>query len=167
MRALLVVGTAVASRLWICSTLLKTDLLFTLPIQLDFLKHLVRLTATLKQGTEQQVAHATSLGGSRSGTASAATAAALAELRAALVQLEQQLHTLNTLGLEASQLCTALERAAAALEPWWALPEQLAKQQLEVAQVAATRSCAYLCCANVAAQGGPAAGQGVGSMRCR
>ncbi|KAI3433883.1 hypothetical protein D9Q98_003685 [Chlorella vulgaris] len=37
---------------------------------------------------------------------------------------------------------------------------------LALAQVAATRSCAYLRCANLAGEGGPAAGQGAGSQRC-
>jgi hypothetical protein len=37
---------------------------------------------------------------------------------------------------------------------------------LELAQAAATRSCAYLRCANLAGEGGPAAGPGTGSQRC-
>jgi hypothetical protein len=37
---------------------------------------------------------------------------------------------------------------------------------LELAQAAATRSCAYLRCANLAGEGGPAAGQGTSSLRC-
>ncbi|KAL4859692.1 hypothetical protein ACK3TF_000769 [Chlorella vulgaris] len=37
---------------------------------------------------------------------------------------------------------------------------------LELAKAAATRSCAYLRCANLAGEGGPAAGQGAGSQRC-
>ena len=41
------------------------------------------------------------------------------------------------------------------------------ERQLVLARAAATRSCAYLGCANVAGQGGPAAGQGGGSARCR
>ena len=50
----------------------------------------------------------------------------------------------------------------------WAHSLELeSRGRLDVAKVAATRSCAYLRCANVAAQGGPAAGQGVGSARCR
>ena len=46
-------------------------------------------------------------------------------------------------------------------------PERHAETQLALAQAAATRSCAYLCCANLGGEGGPAAGQGAGSMRCR
>ncbi|KAI7842248.1 hypothetical protein COHA_003889 [Chlorella ohadii] len=38
---------------------------------------------------------------------------------------------------------------------------------LALGRAAAARSCAYLRCANVAVQGGPSAGQGVGSARCR
>ncbi|KAL4856193.1 Zinc finger MYND domain-containing protein 10 [Chlorella vulgaris] len=37
---------------------------------------------------------------------------------------------------------------------------------LELAQASSTRSCAYLRCANLAGEGGPAAGQGAGSQRC-
>jgi hypothetical protein len=37
---------------------------------------------------------------------------------------------------------------------------------LELAQAAAARSCAYLRCANLADEGGPAVGQGAGSQRC-
>jgi hypothetical protein len=37
---------------------------------------------------------------------------------------------------------------------------------LELAQAAATRSCAYLRCANLAGEGGPAAREGLGSQRC-
>ncbi|KAI3433899.1 hypothetical protein D9Q98_003701 [Chlorella vulgaris] len=37
---------------------------------------------------------------------------------------------------------------------------------LELAQAAATRSCAYLRCANLASEGGPAAGKGAGTRRC-
>ena len=38
--------------------------------------------------------------------------------------------------------------------------------ELELARVAATRSCAFLGCANLRASGGPDAGQGVGSLKC-
>ena len=46
-------------------------------------------------------------------------------------------------------------------------PERHAEAQLELSQAAATRSCTYLRCANLGGEGGPAAGEGVGSMRCR
>lgn len=45
--------------------------------------------------------------------------------------------------------------------------EQRSKDRLQLARVAAKRSCAYLCCANLGGEGGPAAGEGVGSSRCR
>jgi hypothetical protein len=48
----------------------------------------------------------------------------------------------------------------------WHQPEQQAAARLEVAQAAVTRCCAYLRCAQLGAQGGPAAGQGLGSKRC-
>jgi hypothetical protein len=38
--------------------------------------------------------------------------------------------------------------------------------QKQQAEYAAARSCAYLGCANLAAEGGPAAGQGHGSKKC-
>ncbi|KAI3433924.1 hypothetical protein D9Q98_003726 [Chlorella vulgaris] len=44
--------------------------------------------------------------------------------------------------------------------------EPQADDALELAQAAAVRSCAYLRCANLAGEGGPAAGQGQGSQRC-
>ena len=60
---------------------------------------------------------------------------------------------------------------AAALAPLlrqhWAQPEQAAADRLAVARAAAARSCAYLRCANLGGEGGPAAGEGVGSQRCR
>ncbi|PRW20905.1 hypothetical protein C2E21_8584 [Chlorella sorokiniana] len=45
-------------------------------------------------------------------------------------------------------------------------PERHKAARLQLAQAAATRSCAYLHCTNVGGEGGSAAGQGVGSMRC-
>ncbi|PRW60685.1 phosphatidylinositol N-acetylglucosaminyltransferase [Chlorella sorokiniana] len=45
-------------------------------------------------------------------------------------------------------------------------PKLHAEAQLALAQAAPTRSCAYLRCANLGGEGGPAAGQGAGSMRC-
>lgn len=50
---------------------------------------------------------------------------------------------------------------AVALEKLWERPEQ----QLYVARAAAARSCAYLHCANLGAEGGPAAG--AGGKKCR
>ena len=47
------------------------------------------------------------------------------------------------------------------------LTPALEAAQLELAQAAAARSCAYLCCANLGGECGPAAGEGVGNRRCR
>ena len=55
----------------------------------------------------------------------------------------------------------------AALLNWWRRPTAQQEQQLEAAQAAAARSCAYLRCTNLGSSGGPAAGQGEGSQRCR
>ena len=55
---------------------------------------------------------------------------------------------------------------ATALLAWWRRPEEQ-QAALELAQAAAARSCAYLRCANLRGEGGPAAGQGIGSQRCR
>ena len=53
------------------------------------------------------------------------------------------------------------------MQQYYALPAVAAEWQLSVAQAAADRSCAYLRCANLGGERGPAAGQGSGSMRCR
>ena len=62
-------------------------------------------------------------------------------------------------------------RAAAAvaelLQRHWQEPEQVAAARLELAHCATSRSCALLQCANLAGEGGSAAGQGVGSKKCR
>ena len=52
------------------------------------------------------------------------------------------------------------------LQQYWQLPEQQAAARLELAQAAATRSCAYLGCANLGGSGGPAEGEGEGSKKC-
>ena len=52
------------------------------------------------------------------------------------------------------------------LQQYWQLPEQQAAARLELAQAAASRSCAYLACANLGGSGGPAAGEGEGSKKC-
>ena len=57
------------------------------------------------------------------------------------------------------------EGLSAALQRFWALPEQVAAARLELAQPAASRSCAYLACANLGGSGGPAAGEGEGGWR--
>lgn len=63
-----------------------------------------------------------------------------------------------------------VEKAAAKLADlllqFQTLPAQAAEIRLELAQAAATRSCAYLGCSNLVLEGGPAAGEGVGSKKC-
>ena len=56
---------------------------------------------------------------------------------------------------------------AALMQQYYALPEIDQPHRLAVAQAAAGRCCAYLRCANAGGEGGPAAGKGVGSKRCR
>ena len=56
---------------------------------------------------------------------------------------------------------------AALLRQQAALPAVEAQRRLVVARAAAVRSCAFLGCANVGGRGGPAAGQGEGSLLCR
>ena len=65
------------------------------------------------------------------------------------------------------QLLQPAADLAALMRQYYALPAVAAERQLALAQAAAGRSCAYLRCANLGGEGGPAAGQGVGSMRCR
>ena len=88
-----------------------------------------------------------------------------------LLPLEQQMRAARRDPLAFAGALQPALQAAAQLAPLvlkgWALLEQPAVRQLEAAQAAATRSCAYLRCANLGGEGGPFAGQGVGSMRCR
>ena len=105
------------------------------------------------------------------------TAAMLAELQAAGAALcDRRRQLLAGLGPDASmaeraaqlrQLLPLAAHLAAHEQAHWEVPSMKQERQLKLARAAATRSCAYLRCANVAAQGGPAAGQGVGSARCR
>jgi hypothetical protein len=60
----------------------------------------------------------------------------------------------------------AAEALAQQLWQHWHRPGQEAAARLELAAAAAVRSCAYVRCAQLSAQGGPAAGEGVGSKRC-
>ena len=73
----------------------------------------------------------------------------------------------DTLSFIAQEMLPAAQPLASALLDWWRQPEQEAGMRLQLAQAAAARSCAYLRCTNLGAEGGPAAGEGVGSMRCR
>ena len=86
----------------------------------------------------------------------------------ALGRIQVQLNSGRQQALEALQdhVLPIVRELAQAMEAWWQLPAQRAALALEVAQAAAARSCAYLRCANLGGQGGPAAGQGVGSLKC-
>ena len=98
---------------------------------------------------------------------------ALQALRMALQQAQQrspvrgaQQQLARARGMRSELLPPATQLAAALLD-WWRRPEQQQQDALALAQAAAARSCAYLSCANLGGGGGPAAGQGAGSMRCR
>lgn len=72
----------------------------------------------------------------------------------------------QTAQLYVAQLEPAAVRLAQALDAWSRASGAHQQQLLELAQAAATRSCAYLCCTNVGALGGPGAGEQPGSQRC-
>jgi len=95
----------------------------------------------------------------------AAVADAAAELRQALGDSDAEgwQHMLQ----KADAWLPPARRLAAALLAWWRRPNAQQADTLKLAQVAATRSCAYLRCANLGGEGGPAAGQGAGSLLCR
>ena len=105
------------------------------------------------------------------------TGSTLAEVQAAAgALLKQRQLLLGELSPSASlaeraerlqQLAQPASRLGRAMVEMAHSPAMEAQRQLELARAAATRSCAYLRCANVAGQGGAAAGQGVGSARCR
>ena len=102
----------------------------------------------------------------QSSTAAASHAAAVA----ANFELAKERLIDNNTALRLVQSVKPLLAPAAALAPLlqhWEQPEQAAADQLAVARAAAARSCAYLRCANLGGEGGPAAGEGVGSQRCR
>ena len=56
-----------------------------------------------------------------------------------------------------AQVLPPARSLADALLAWWRRPEAQPEAALEVAQAAAARSCAYLRCANLGGEGGPAA----------
>lgn len=105
------------------------------------------------------------------------------QLRARLKSLSRQLHqkherallarhtanVVNTQALDAfaRRQLPLLRSLAAALLEHWRRSEAAEAGQLEVAQAAAARSCAYLGCANLGFEGGPAAGEGAGAECCR
>ena len=69
--------------------------------------------------------------------------------------------------VQLQQLVQPASELAGLIQQWLQLRGTVVQELLVASQAAAARSCAYLRCANVAGQGGPAAGQGVGSARCR
>ena len=99
------------------------------------------------------------------------------QLRAAAASLrEQRLAAVGGLAADAppteraaqmQQLLQPAADLAALMQQHYALPAIDKPHQLALAQAAAGRCCAYLRCANVEGEGGPAAGEGVGSKRCR
>ena len=94
----------------------------------------------------------------------------IAEHRDAIISATNGLHQAFSPGQVVEQLQAVVHHTVQlghALLAWWNRPEAQPEQQLELAQAAAARSCAYLRCGNLGGEGGPAAGQGVGSMRCR
>ena len=102
---------------------------------------------------------------------------AAAQLREAVRNLQGQMQVvLRSLPADAppeqraAQLRQLLRPAAdlaALMQQCYALPAVAAERRLAQAQAAAGRCCAYLRCANLGGEGGPAAGEGVGSKRCR
>ena len=97
---------------------------------------------------------------------SIAPAALVEQLRAAAPPL-LDLSPNNAERFLRGQLMQPAAELAALMRQYYALPAVAAERQLALAKAAAGRSCAYLRCANLSGEGGPAAGQGVGSMRCR
>ena len=93
--------------------------------------------------------------------------ARLAAARQRLVALVAACKPKQLLRRIVEEVQPAASELAAALQAFWQLPEQRAAAELALAQAAAGRSCAYLRCANLGGEGGPAAGEGVGSQRCR
>ncbi|PRW60632.1 ankyrin repeat and MYND domain-containing [Chlorella sorokiniana] len=86
-----------------------------------------------------------------------------------LVSLKQLCTSPAPPAQQLAQLQTLLPLAMQLAEHLAAYCQQVDRQpeeQLVRARADATRSCAYLRCANVGAEGGPSAGQGLGSMRC-
>jgi hypothetical protein len=55
---------------------------------------------------------------------------------------------------------------AAVLLEFWGEKELVAAARLELAQGATARSCAFLGCSNLGLAGGPAGGEGQGSLKC-
>ena len=87
------------------------------------------------------------------------------ELAAAVARMPDGLQTRRQL-VACQAALPGAARLAEALQEFWQQQEQRAADELELAQAAATRSCANLRCANLGPTGGPAARQGADSKRC-
>jgi hypothetical protein len=74
----------------------------------------------------------------------------------------QRLHTEQALQQAVSMTAAVAAQIAEVCEAG----EGAAQQELKLAWAVTTRSCAYLACANLAGEGGPAAGEGIESKRC-
>lgn len=71
---------------------------------------------------------------------------------------------------ELSSRLPAAAKLADLLHEWLQPAMQLERHKearLRLAQAVVTRSCAFLHCANLSGEGGPAAGQGAANLRCR
>jgi len=98
-----------------------------------------------------------------------------AEEAAAMDRLQGALQAYNTaapssfpsLCILQRQVVPPARQLAAALLDWWRRPSAQQEQQLQATRAAAARSCAHLGCAYLSGNGVPAAGEGVGSKRCR
>ena len=77
-----------------------------------------------------------------------------------------QRNVIQTLNTKLRQQLAPAVALAALLQEHFERPQQQAAVRLELARIAATRSCANLRCTNLAAGGGPAAGKGEGSKKC-
>ena len=95
--------------------------------------------------------------------------AALEQRRSnALAALEAAMPSGNpTLQHLRQQALPPARRLADTLLEGWLHTSAGQEQQLEAAQAAAARSCAFLRCANLGGGDGPASGEGKGSQRCR
>lgn len=119
-----------------------------------------RLVAEELASASQQPAADSSAAGQQQPTdaeLAAGVRAALAQVEAARQAGPGRRHIVFAVRWALPGMCSL----AVALDKVWGRPEQ----QVFAAQVAAARSCAYLRCANLSAEGGPAAG--AGGKKCR
>ncbi|KAI3433914.1 hypothetical protein D9Q98_003716 [Chlorella vulgaris] len=91
---------------------------------------------------------------------------ALASFAPVQQAMERLLARVEALGVSGSADPAVLELSGMQEQSQRMQREPQPGDALELAQAAAIRSCAYLRCANLAGEGGPAARQGAGSQRC-